>query len=68
MHVENFLFQNCNISPVLSIFKYNPGKTNNKFILNNFYPVIYRRVQKESDKLLYTVCVTRYGPHLVANG
>ena len=23
--------------------------------LNDFYPVIYRRVQKESDELLYTV-------------
>ena len=27
----------------------------NLLLLNNFYPVIYRRVQKESDELLYTV-------------
>ena len=62
-HVENFLSKNWNISSVLSVFKYNPGKTNNKFIklVNNFYPVIsYRRVQKESDVvtrfiILYTV-------------
>ena len=50
----------CNTFSVLSIFKYNPGKTNNKFVklhLNNFYPVIsYRRDQKESDEFeLYTV-------------
>ena len=47
------------------------GETNNKFILNNFYPVTsYRRVEKESDELLcvyglYTV--TRYGPQSVAS-
>ena len=43
---------------VLSILKYNRRKTNNKFVrllFNNFYRVIVdRRVQKESDKLLYT--------------
>ena len=33
-HVENFWFQNCNISSVLSVFKYNPGKTNSKLICN----------------------------------
>ena len=27
----------------------------NLLLHNNFYPVIYRRVQKESDELLYTV-------------
>ena len=34
-------------------------------ILNNFYPMIsYRRVskEKESDRLLHTVSVARYGP------
>ena len=32
------------------------------------YPVIpYRRVQKESDELLDTVSVTRYGPQSVAS-
>ena len=29
---RNFLPQNCDIFSVLSIFKYNPGKANNKFI------------------------------------
>ena len=58
MHVENFLSQNCNISSVLGIFKYNSEKVKqiiNLLLLNNFYPVIYRRIQKESDELLYTV-------------
>ena len=32
MYVENFLPENCNIFSVLSIFEYNTGKTNNKFI------------------------------------
>ena len=27
----------------------------NLLLLNNFYPVIYRRVQKENDELLYTI-------------
>ena len=66
---ESFCPNNCNIFSVLSVFKYNAGKTNNKFVkllLNNFYSVIsYRRVRKESDKLLYTVLVTRYGPQVV---
>ena len=39
----------------------------NLLLHNNFYPVIsYQRVQKESDKLLYMVWVTRYGPQSVA--
>ena len=51
--VENFLSQNRDISLVLSILKHNSGKTNNKFITS---PVIsYRRFQKESDDLSYTV-------------
>ena len=58
---REFFPQNYNIFSVLSIFKYNPGKTNNKFInnslLDNFYPATlsYRRVGKEGDELLYTV-------------
>ena len=47
-----------------SIFKYNPGKANNK-LLYNFYPVISYRTsskEKESDELLYRGSVTRYGP------
>ena len=40
---------------VLSIFEYNPVKRNNKFI-NNFYSeILYLRVQKENDELLYTI-------------
>lgn len=44
--------QNCNISSVLCVFKYNTGKTNNKLVAS---PVIsiqwyhYRRDQNESD-------------------
>ena len=32
LEVRNFLSQNCNISLVLSIFKYNSGETNDIFI------------------------------------
>ena len=43
----------------------------NLLLLDNFYPVYqflsYRRVQKESDELLYTVLVARYGPQSVAS-
>ena len=35
-------------------------------LLNNFYPVISLK-EKESDELLYTVAVIRYGPQSVAN-
>ena len=52
----------CDIFSVLSIFKYNTSETNNKFITNNFYAVIYRRVQKESDGITVYGSVTRYGP------
>ena len=31
---RTFFPKRCNISSVLSIFKYNPGKTNNKFIIS----------------------------------
>ena len=45
-----FLPENCNISSVLSIHIIN------LLLLNNFYPAIsYRRDQKESDELLYTI-------------
>ena len=43
---------------------------NNELLLNNFYPVIYRREkerEKESDELLYRVWVARYGPQSVAS-
>ena len=33
--------ENCNISSVLSILKYNPGKTNNKLLLITYYFLIY---------------------------
>ena len=48
----------ASVFTVLCIFKYNPGETIiiNLLLVNNFYPVTtYRRVQKESDELLYTV-------------
>ena len=42
-------------------------QTINLLLLHNFYPVIsYRRIQKDSDELLYRVLVTRYGPQSVA--
>ena len=35
----------------------------NLLLRNNFYPVMmYRRVRKEMEELLYTVLVARYGP------
>ena len=50
----------ASIFSVLSIFKCNPGKTNDNF--NNFYPVIsYRRVQKEKKATNYCI---RYGHSL----
>ena len=39
----------------------------NLLLLDHFYPVIYRRVEKESDELFYNGSVTRYGPQLVAS-
>ena len=35
VHVENIWPKCYNISSVLSIFKHNPGKTNNKFIITS---------------------------------
>ena len=53
-HVENFLFQNCNIFSVSSIFKSNKiGEINNKFITSQSF--LSGRVQKECDELLCTV-------------
>ena len=54
-----------NISSVLSIFKCNPGKTNDQLRLNRFYPVIsYRPAQKKEESVDFIVhgSVTRYGP------
>ena len=43
-------------------------KIMNLLLLDSFYPVTsYRQVRKESDELLYTVLVTRYGPQSVTN-
>ena len=36
--------------------------TYSQFIINNFYPVTYRRVQKVSDDITVHGSVTRYGP------
>ena len=62
--VENFLSQNCNIFSVVSIFKCNPGKANDKFIASRQFlssDIIPASSNKEeNDDLLYTV--TRYGP------
>ena len=55
-----FYPNNCNIFLVSSIFKCNPGKTNDKF---KFSDIISSSKGKESDELLYTIySVTRYGP------
>ena len=56
MHVENFLFQNCSILSVLSIFIIfitEEKQIINSLLLDKCYPVIsHRRVRKESDELL----------------
>ena len=39
----------------------------NLLLLNNFYPMIHRRIEKESVELLYYGLVTRYGPQSVAS-
>ena len=68
-HVENLLSQNCNIifSQFQVYFKYisQAKRVVNLFFLDNFYPVVYRRVRKESDESLYTVLVARCGPQAV---
>ena len=51
-------------------YTYNPGKTNNKFITSRsflFSDIVSTSSKKESDELLYTVLVTRYGPQLVTS-
>ena len=65
-------YLNCNIIfSVLSIFKRNSGKTSDKliafrsFLSSDIIPTSSK--EKESDELLYTVLVTRYGPRSVAN-
>ena len=56
-HVENFLFQSCNILSVSSIIKWNRNRRNytmNLLLLDNFYPAAsHRRVRKESGELSY---------------
>ena len=59
-------------SQSLSVFKKNKiDETNDKFVklfFNNFYPVTsHRRVQKESNELLYTVLVRNQLPAQVVN-
>ena len=61
--VENFFSQNCNISSVLSTFKYSSNssksdssETSNLRRFSTFLPAIsYRRVEEESGELSYTV-------------
>ena len=54
-----FLFQNCNIFSVLSIFKRNEiGETNNQFITSQSFlssDITPTSFKKESDESLYTV-------------
>ena len=56
---RTFCPKNCNILSVSSIFRYNSGKTNDKFITSQQFLssdiIWYRRARKESDELLYTV-------------
>ena len=71
-YVENFLPQNCNISSVLSIFKYNPGKTNNKFITFWSFLSICNDIIPTSSKrrrrfIVYGL-VARYGPQTSRKG
>ena len=62
---REFFVPNYNIFSVLSIFKCNPGKTNNKIILlNNLYPVIYRQVQKKKKVTNYCI---QFGHSLSVN-
>ena len=65
--IENLLSQNCNILSVSSTFKYNPGKTNNKFVSFLSSDVDTDELKKESDESLCTIWVARYGPQLVAS-
>ena len=61
----------CNTFSVLSIFKYNQGETNNKFILNLLLIIsmqwYYRRVHTESNDIIVYGLVTRYGPQSIAS-
>ena len=54
MHVANFFVPK--LQHFLSVLNVTQGKTNDKFIVNNFYPVIsYRRVQQERKARNYRV-------------
>ena len=48
--------KNCNILSVLSIFKYNTGKTNNKFITSQEF------LSEGKRRIIVYGLVTRYGP------
>ena len=73
----SFLPQNCNISSVLSIFKYNPGKisntnTNNSTVNNtwSFLSIEYHTDEtpkKKATNYCVRSSVVRYGPQSVAS-
>ena len=64
MH-ESFV-PNCNIFSVLSIFKCNPGKTNDKFIMFLIISIQWYRIdefkRKRKRRIIVYSSVTRYGP------
>ena len=53
LHVENLSSQNCNTVSVLSMFKCNPGETNDKFRSSDIVPTSLK--ETESDELLHAV-------------
>ena len=57
---REFFIPNCNIFSILSIFKCDPG--GNKWQVYHSDVIQTSWKGKESDELLYTVRVTRYGP------
>ena len=63
-----FCPKNCNIPSVSSIFKYNPGKTNNKFITSQSFlsSDITPTSSKGKRRIIVYGLVTRYGPQSVA--
>ena len=63
---RQYFVPNCNIFSVLSVFKYNSSKTSNKFITSQSFLssdiIPTSSKENDSDELLYTDSVTRYGP------